>query len=516
MGSSLNFQRRARELETLGKAPVDLLVIGGGVTGAGVALDAASRGLSVVLAEKHDLAFGTSRWSSKLIHGGLRYLLSADVRLARLCAAERAIMMGCTASHLVRPLTEVVPLLPSTGWRVQATVRGTFAMGDVLRLATATNRRLLGHSRRLSPDAVTAYIPGVRQNGLRGGIAFDEGQLLDDARLTICIARTAASFGANILTRMEATQATGKGARLLDRTDGRVYDVDARAVINATGVWAADLAPSLKLRPTRGSHLVLSRAKFPGLKAALLVPDPRRFGRVVYALPAPDGRVYVGLTDEDDGGNDLDFPAASEAEITFLIETINLGLQQPVARADVLGTFSGLRPLFDTGGDGGDRQLSRRHVVVRSPDGLVSVVGGKLTIYRKMAQDAVDAALEVSGQSALPCRTSEIRLVGAADSQTLAAVAAPGRLVRTYGTEAPAVLAYSAGDAGLLEPLGPGTSVTAAELLFGVEHEGALSEDDLLDRRTRLGLVKADRDSGQRMAQLALKAGGVPAEAGSA
>lgn len=512
MGSSLNFQRRSRELETLGKAPVDLLVIGGGVTGAGVALDAASRGLSVVLAEKHDLAFGTSRWSSKLIHGGLRYLLSADVRLARLCAAERAIMMGRTATHLVRPLTEVVPLLPSTGWRVQATVRGTFAMGDALRLATATDRRLLGRSRRLSPEAVTACIPGVRQDGLRGGIAFDEGQLFDDARLTVCIARTAASFGAIILTRMEATHATGKGARLQDRTDGQAYDVDAKAVINATGVWAADLAPSLKLRPTRGSHLVLSRAKLPGLKAALVVPDPRRFGRVVYALPAPDGRIYVGLTDDDDTGDDLDSPAASEAEITFLLETINLGLQQPVARSDVLGTFSGLRPLFDAGADG-DAQLSRRHVVVRSPDGLVTVVGGKLTIYRKMAQEAVDTALEVSGQRALPSRTSEIRLVGAADHQTLAAVPAPGRLVRAYGTEAPNVLACSAGDPELVQPLGPGTSVTGAELVFGVEHEGALSVDDLLDRRTRLGLVKADRDSGQRMAQWALKAGGVPAQA---
>lgn len=515
MGSSLNFQRRTQELETLGKAPVDLLVIGGGVTGAGVALDAASRGLSVVLAEKHDLAFGTSRWSSKLIHGGLRYLLSADVRLARLCAAERAILMGRTAPHLVRPLTEVIPLLPSTGWRVQATVRGTFAMGDALRLASATDRHLLGRSRRLSPDAVADCIPGVRRTGLRGGIAFEEGQLLDDARLTICIARTAASFGAVILTRMEATQATGKGARLLDRIDGRTYDVDARAVINATGVWAADLAPSLKLRPTRGSHLVLSRAKFPGLKAALVVPDPQRFGRVVYALPAPDDRVYVGLTDEADTGDDLDFPEASEDEITFLIETINLGLQQPVGRADVLGTFSGLRPLFDNGA-GRNAELSRRHAVVRSPDGLVSVVGGKLTIYRKMAQEAVDAALDVSGLQALPCRTSEIRLVGAADSQTLEVVAAPGRLVRTYGTEAPAVIACSAGAVELLQPLGPRTSISAAELLFGVEHEGALSEDDLLDRRTRLGLVKSDRDSGQRMAQWALKAGGAPAQAGPA
>lgn len=253
MRSSLNFQRRTRELETLGKAPVDLLVIGGGVTGAGVALDAASRGLSVVLAEKHDLAFGTSRWSSKLIHGGLRYLLSADVRLARLCAAERAIMMTRTASHLVRPLTEVVPLLPSSDWKVQATVRGTFAMGDVLRLASDSDRHLLGRSRRLSPDSVAAYIPNVRRTGLRGGIAFDEGQLMDDARLTICIARTAASFGAVILTRMEATQTTGKGARLLDRMAGQTYDVDARAVINATGVWAGELSPSVKLTP-RGAH----------------------------------------------------------------------------------------------------------------------------------------------------------------------------------------------------------------------------------------------------------------------
>ncbi|MFD1824991.1 MULTISPECIES: glycerol-3-phosphate dehydrogenase/oxidase [Mumia] len=511
--SSLDRTRRARDLADLAaqREPVDLLVVGGGVTGAGVALDAASRGLSVILVEKHDLAFGTSRWSSKLVHGGLRYLGTGDVGVAYESAVERGILIERTAPHLVRALPNVFPLLDSVDTLTASMVRAGYLAGDALRRAAGTSGRTLPRSRRLSALEVQRVAPTVRAAGLRGGFAFWDGQLADDARLVVGLARTAAALGARVLTRTAAVEVTGSGAVLRDTLTGESLTVHARTVVNATGVWADTLAPGITMRPSRGTHLVVRAETFGGLTSALMAPVPGHRTRFVFALPTDDDRVYVGLTDEEVRGAVPDVPTASEAEIDFLLATISRALQRPLTRADVIGTFSGLRPLLDTGDDQ-TSDLSRKHVVLTGDDGLVSVVGGKLTTYRRMAEDAVDAALATPGWAAArrtagPSRTTRLPLVGAADRTTLAAIDAPPRLVARYGTEALTVVAEAGGDQDVLAPIAPHIPTTPAELAFAVRHEGALDVDDLLGRRTRVGLVEADRALALPFAEAALSLG---------
>lgn len=487
--SRLSAGRRSADLAALGADPsVDLLVIGGGVTGTGVALDAASRGLTVVLAEKHDLAFGTSRWSSKLVHGGLRYLASGAVGIAYESAVERDALIRSIAPHLTRPLAQVVPLLSGVSGRDAALTRVGFLAGDALRLAARTPSSELARSRRISPAEVIALAPTVRREGLRGGLLNWDGQLTDDARLTVGIARTAASHGATILTHCGATQVTGTAATLTDELSGRSVTVRARNVVNATGVWSGTVDPAVSLRPSRGTHLVLRQESFGGLTAGLTVPVPNSFGRYVFALPQPDGRVYVGLTDEEADGPVPDVPVPSDDEIDFLLATVNLALGVPLTRDDVVGTFAGLRPLLDSGA-GKTADVSRKHAVLTRGDGLVTVVGGKLTTYRRMAEDAVDAALASSGATAGPCVTRTLPLVGAAPRDALARIDAPARLVRAYGTEAVAVAALAEADPALATPVAAGTEVTGAELAFGALAEGAVTEADLLERRTRLSLI---------------------------
>ncbi|MFR9727977.1 glycerol-3-phosphate dehydrogenase/oxidase [Saccharopolyspora sp. MS10] len=500
--TSLNAARRTRELAELADgAPVDLLVVGGGVTGAGTALDAASRGLRVVLAEKHDLAFGTSRWSSKLVHGGLRYLASGDVGIAYESAVERRILMQRTAPHLVRPLPQLVPLVPEVGAGRAALVLAGFAAGDLLRRAAGTPGSVLPMPRRVGPVETRRLAPTVRRDRLRGGLLSWDGQLVDDARLVVGIARTAAGHGARILTRCAAERVTGEGALLRDGLTGESVEVRARAVINAAGVWAGEVSPGLRLRPSRGTHLVVSDEAFGGLGAGLTVPVPGTANRFVFALPAGHGRVHIGLTDEEQEGPIPDVPTCSAEEVAFLLDTVNSALGRPIRERDVLGTYSGLRPLLD-GGPGSSSDLSRAHAVLTGEDGVISVVGGKLTTYRRMAQDAVDT----TGLTDRPCRTRSLPLLGAAPPARLSAVDAPPRLAHRYGAEAPAVLAEANGDERLLAPI-DGLDVTPAELRFAVRHEGALDAADLLDRRTRLGLVESDRARALPAAEEALRAG---------
>ncbi|SFD61834.1 glycerol-3-phosphate dehydrogenase [Actinopolyspora alba] len=507
--TSLNAARRNRELSELAETErVDLLVIGGGVTGTGVALDAASRGLSVVLAERHDLAFGTSRWSSKLVHGGLRYLASGDVGIAYESAVERGILLRHTAPHLTAPLPQLVPLLPETNTRQAALVRTGFLAGDALRLAARTGSSSLPRSRGIGTAETLRMAPPVRHEGLRGGLLAWDGRLTDDARLVTAIARTAAGHGARVLTRCAAEDVTGEGAVLRDRLGGGTVPVRARAVVNAAGVWAGEIAGDLKLRPSRGTHLVVSAESLPGLHAGLTVPIPGTTNRFVFALPADNGRVHIGLTDEDAPGDVPDVPEAARHEVDFLLETINTVLTEPLRAADVLDTYSGLRPLLDggTGGEsGGSADLSRSHTVLTGENGVISVVGGKLTTYRRMAEDAVDAAVRHAGLSAGPCRTRRLPLVGAADRARLSRVRAPRELVTRYGTEAPAVLEQAEGDGAALEPITGNVSTTPAELRFAVRHEGALDTADLLDRRTRVGVVARDREAALPAARHALE-----------
>jgi glycerol-3-phosphate dehydrogenase len=488
----LTAAQRTAAIENL--ESVDVLVVGGGVTGAGVALDAATRGLSVALVEAHDLAFGTSRWSSKLIHGGLRYLAAGRVGVARESAVERHILMTRVAPHLIRPLAQVVPLLPSV--RHRGLIRAGFLAGDALRRSAGTRATLLPRARRVGATAAVALVPAVGTDGLAGALVAHDGQLVDDARLVVTIASTAVSHGAVVVTRVRAHEVTGTGAVLTDTLTGESRTVAARAVINATGVWAGTVDPSIQLRPSRGTHLVLDASTFGNPRGALTVPVPGSIGRFVFALPQQLARVIVGLTDEDAPGPIPEEPTPTDAEIEFLLATISAALARPLTRGDVRGAFAGLRPLIDAGG-GNTADLSRRHTVTESPSGVITVVGGKLTTYRRMAQDAVDTAVRLrglAGLAAMPCRTRELPLIGAPthpDSLTTAGLPTP--LVARYGGASRSVLDAATVDRPL-DPIAEGIDVTRAEIEFAVTHEGALDVDDVLHRRTRIGLVAADAD----------------------
>jgi glycerol-3-phosphate dehydrogenase len=488
----LDAARRQRELDEMADgAVVDVLVVGGGVTGAGVALEAASRGLSVALVERRDLAHGTSRWSSKLVHGGLRYLAQGDVRIAYESARERKILMERTAPHLTRALPFVIPLdgnlRPVPG--LVTAIGGR--LGNGLRVAAGTRRSTLPPSRRISASEAAVLVPGLRTEGLRGALLFWDGQLSDDARLVVGIARTAASFGARILTYAQVDALDGDGAAVIDVHRGGAFEVRARHVVNATGVWADQLDPSVALRPSRGVHLVVAAKRMGHPQSALMVPVPGHGGRFVFTLPRDDGRVLIGLTDTPLEGPTPDVPEATDADERELLATINLALDVPLEPADVIGRFAGLRPLLAAEGETAD--LSRRHRLSEDGTGLLTLVGGKLTTYRHMAQEAVDRIAGRPGVVAGSSRTARLPLVGAAPRIQLTAIPAPPRLVRRYGTEAPAVLALGDVDPSLREPVAPGQPTLRAELAFGLLREGALTVEDLLDRRTRVGLVPEDR-----------------------
>jgi glycerol-3-phosphate dehydrogenase len=494
--TALNAARRSADLTALADGePIDVVVIGGGITGTGIALDAASRGLRVTLVEKHDLAFGTSRWSSKLVHGGLRYLASGNIGIARRSAVERGILMARNAPHLVRAMPQLVPLLPSMGRMERALVRAGFLAGDVLRKTAGTPASILPSSSRIPAARVCDMAPAVERNGLDGGLLAYDGQLIDDARLVAAVARTAAQHGARILTYTSASEVTGTSLRVTDHRSGESFEVSARAVINATGVWAGEIDPSLKLRPSRGTHLVFDAAALGNPTAALTIPVPGELNRFVFAMPEQLGRVYLGLTDEEAPEPIPDVPQPTPAEVQFLLDVVNTALSITLDSADVIGAYAGLRPLIDTGA-GRTADVSRNHAVIESPTGVISVVGGKLTEYRHMAEDVLDRAIELRGLHAGACRTRNLPLVGAPANpgSTVAPMAGlPESLVLRYGAEAANVVAAATCERPA-DPVADGIDVTRAEFEYAITHEGALTADDIVDRRTRIGLVTADRD----------------------
>jgi glycerol-3-phosphate dehydrogenase len=497
MSSALNAARRAGELAALADGErLDVIVIGGGITGTGIALDAATRGLTVALVEKHDLAFGTSRWSSKLVHGGLRYLATGNVGIARRSAVERGILMGRNAPHLVTAMPQLVPLLPSMGRAERALVRTGFLAGDVLRRLAGTSASTLPRSERIGAHRAAELVPAVRRDGLSGAFLAYDGQLIDDARLVTAVARTAAQHGARILTRVGASQATATSVTLTDQRSGESLHLSARAVINATGVWAGDVDPSLRLRPSRGTHLVFDAKVFGNPAAALTIPIPGELNRFVFAMPEQLGRVYLGLTDEDAPGPIPDVPQPTPAEVSFLLDTVNTALNTTLGPADVIGAYAGLRPLIDTGVAGHTADISREHAVSESPSGVLSVIGGKLTEYRYMAEDVLDRAVALRGLAAGRCRTRNLPLVGAPANPVAtprALAQTPSSLVARYGAEAANVIARATCERPT-DPVADGIDVTRAEFEYAVTHEGAMTADDILDRRTRIGLVADDRE----------------------
>jgi glycerol-3-phosphate dehydrogenase len=488
---------------------VDVVVVGLGITGAGVALDAVTRGLSVLAVDAHDLAFGTSRWSSKLVHGGLRYLAQGQLAIAHESAVERGILMDVTAPHLVHAL----PMLTPVG---EAMPRGRTALtwaglhaGDALRRTAHTTARTLPRPRRLNATEALSLAPSLRADGLRGGLLAWDGQLEDDARLVTTVARTAAVHGADVRTRARVLRASGTRVELSDGLTGTTHLVRARAVVNATGVWAGDLDDRVRLRPSRGTHLVLRGSTLPHTRVAVMVPIPGSRSRFAMVLPQPDGTLYVGLTDEPVTGPVPDVPVPSEAEVDFLLDVVATAFADAPTRADVVGAFAGLRPLLEVAGTDTTADLSRRHAILTSASGVTTVVGGKLTTYRRMAEDTLDALVAEGRLDAGPCRTATLPLLGAAPHDLLRRTAAPARLVRRFGTDADLVLATARavtglGDDELLAPAADHVPVTLAELVFAITDEGAHDADDLLERRTRVGLVPADRALAEPLAERAL------------
>ncbi|WP_226913355.1 glycerol-3-phosphate dehydrogenase/oxidase [Gephyromycinifex aptenodytis] len=502
-GATLNRATRARALERLAGQEYDVIVIGGGVTGAGVALDAASRGLRTALVEKLDLAAGTSRWSSKLCHGGLRYLAKGDIAVAWESVLERGHLMTRIAPHLARPIPYIVPLDVHTSAPMGALAEAGIRAADAMRIAARTSGEVLPRPRRIDAHTTLCLAPGMRTDGLRGAILYYDGWLEDDARLVVALARTAAAHGADIITRCTVLSAGEREAQLRDELTGET--LTARGlVINATGVWADQLEPALTVRPSRGSHLVFRSQRLGNPRAVITAPVPGHFGRYVFAIPQPDGLTLVGLTDEAAPGVDGTAPSVPEEDEQFLLSVMSASLQQPLTKEDIVGRFAGLRPLIEEAGQSSTADVSRRHLLLDEPGRPLTIAGGKLTTYRAMAQDAVDAAC-VRLQRDLPCRTTRLPLIGAAPSAVLQRLEAPERYVRRYGTEAPRVLALQQQYPEMATAVSADCPTTGAELLFGALYEGALSVEDLLERRSRVSFDESAIAPGRALAERALE-----------
>jgi glycerol-3-phosphate dehydrogenase len=488
-----------RDPHALTAGAFDLLVLGGGITGAGVALDATLRGLRVALIDKGDFAAGTSSLSSKLVHGGLRYLEQGELGLVYEALHERARLLR-NAPHLVRPLRFVLPFyraarVPAWKWRAGLLLYDLLAGRDNLR-----------RSRSLPPVALRRSHPGLRADGLVGGAEYYDAQM-DDARLCIEVLRTAAQHGAAVANYVEAVafeQAGGlvAGVRAVDHLGGHELRIAARQVLNATGPWADDVRRLAGegeplLQPTRGTHVV---APGRGLNAAYLFLHPRD-GRVFFVIPWL-GKVLLGTTDTDYAGPP-DAVAPTGEDVEYLLEGHNHHLTPPLTRAELLGEFAGLRPLLRSA-PGDPSARSREHRLLRSPSGLLTVAGGKYTTYRHMAEVITDEVVRALGRRRR-CHTQAFPLDGAPEERwedfERSAVArlrarhqldepAARHLVERYGRRAVDVGRYLERSAEMRLPVVEGEPDLRAELAYQRDHEMAVRPADFLLRRTRLGLFR--------------------------
>jgi glycerol-3-phosphate dehydrogenase len=381
------------------------------------------------------------------------------------------------APHLVRALPTLMPY-----YGKKADIIGYVGLraGDVLRALASTKRTTLPRARFVDAATSLRMAPALNPEGLRGGFVGWDGQLEDDARLVVAVARTAAAYGAEVLTEVDVVRA-GNGTATLRDEDGE-FEVACQHIITCTGVWTEELNPEVPLHPSRGTHLVIDSARLGHPTASVTVGVPGEFGRFVFAMPQPDGLTYVGLTDVETDSLLPDPPVGSEEEITFLLDVASQTLAVPLNRSDILGTYSGLRPLVrDSHASTAD--ISRRHLVARQPSGVIAVTGGKLTTYRRMAQDAVDLI------SAQPCRTPEIALVGApGDSRSR------DRLTRRYGAEAGLLRDAIDRDPALGEFIA-GTPARAVEVAWARQAEGALTADQAAETRLRVMMVEETRQA---------------------
>jgi glycerol-3-phosphate dehydrogenase len=482
----------------------DLVVVGGGITGAGVALDAASRGYSVALVEQSDFAAGTSSRSSKLVHGGLRYLQNFDLGLVREALLERSLLVKL-APHLVAPLPFVVATFE--GKRPDRMLGVGLNMYDVM-----SWRRGRGEAEEWSPDRhrtidgaeVRELIPALAGRDPTAGYLFYDCQT-DDARLVLTVLGEAERFGTVIANRCQATGLVERGGRaagvlVRDCLAGGEFELAADNVVNATGVWADRLRPQELyveeevpvIRPSRGTHVTLPR-ELVDVRAGAIAPAGG--GRTVFVLPWL-GRTLVGTTDNDYEGSVEHVPPGRE-DVAYLIEAVNAFFGTELGPADLTGAYAGVRPLISTGDPKKSVDISRKAELYETSSGLVTITGGKLTTWRRMAKLAVDRVVEREGREA-PCRTHEIQLGMPADPDTLpeaAGVDAESRvhLASRYGHAANLVMRLAAVDPALAARISPELPDIAAEAAFAVDHEQAHTVADVLLRRTRLGLLDARR-----------------------
>ncbi|WP_416234345.1 glycerol-3-phosphate dehydrogenase/oxidase [Lentzea sp. NEAU-D7] len=496
MFARLDPARRARSLEALGSTEFDVLVVGGGVVGAGAALDAASRGLSVALVEADDWAAGTSSRSSKLVHGGLRYLEQLEFKLVREALKERGLLLRRLAPHLVRPVPFLFPLKKQ--WE-RAYVGAGVMLYDSIGGAGAVPMH-----RHLSRRKMASVGPSVNTSAFAGAIRYYDAQM-DDARLVTTLVRTAAQHGATVVSRARVTsllRSEGRvsGASVRDELSGVTHVVRARRVISATGVWTDSLnsmspgTPPFQVRMSKGVHVLVERSKIQ-LDGGLITQTEKS---VLFVIPW--GAYWIiGTTDTPYSGAPEAVSATAD-DVTYILDHVNAVLRSPLTVDDVVGTYAGLRPLL-AGASSDTSKLSREHAVAEPEPGFFVIAGGKYTTYRVMAADVVNAAVAGLGRGVAPSLTARLPLCGAVGFQELWAdrtrVAAESglptstveRLLRRYGSAVSDVLALIAQDSSLASPV---AGYLAAEIVYAVTHEGALGLEDVLARRTRIAMEHLD------------------------
>ncbi|MFE2997805.1 glycerol-3-phosphate dehydrogenase [Nocardia sp. NPDC059246] len=497
----------------LGKDTFDVIVIGGGVVGAGIALDAATRGLEVALVEARDLASGTSSRSSKMFHGGLRYLEMMEFGLVREALRERELALSTLAPHLVKPLKFLYPLT-HLGWE-----RPYVTAGLVL-YDTMGGAKSVPGQHHLTRSAALRQAPGLKRDALTGGVNYYD-TVVDDARHTMTVARTAAHYGAVIRT---STQVVGflkeadrvVGIKVRDTEDGRTTEVRGNVVINATGVWTDELQALAQqrgrfhVRASKGVHIVVPRDRIASDTSLIL----RTEKSVLFVIAWNTDHWIIGTTDTD-WNLDLAHPAATRSDIDYLLERVNKVLVTPLTPADITGVYAGLRPLL-AGESDQTSKLSREHAVARIAPGLVAIAGGKYTTYRVMAYDAVDEAAQYIPQRVPPTITEKVPLLGADGyhalmNQTPHLAEKYGvhpyriqHLLNRYGSLIDEVLGLADGKPDLLQPITDSPGYLRVEAVYAAAAEAALHLDDIMARRTRISIEYAHRgvDSADEVARL--------------
>lgn len=460
----------------------DVIVIGGGASGLGTALDAALRGFKTLLVEQADFAKGTSSRSTKLVHGGVRYLAQGDIALVYEALQERGLLFK-NAPHLVK---EQEFIIPCYSWSSKLMYLVGLKFYDLL-----AGNRGFKHSAFLSKKEVLKAIPGLEGNKLMGGVRYSDGQF-DDARLAVNLAQTCAENGGVLINYMKVTgllKTADKisGVKVADREDGKEYALNAKVVINATGVFVDEIlqmdTPATKpiVRPSQGVHVVLDKSFLNG-DSALMIPKTSD-GRVLFAVPW-HGSLLVGTTDTPLNEHSLE-PRALDQEIDFILSTATQYLTKKPTRSDVLSVFAGLRPLAATGKEiGATKEISRSHKLLVSASGLVTITGGKWTTYRKMAEDVIDRAILVGGLDKVRCRSKVIHIHGYS-------TAAKDSLLSVFGTDADGIKQLAANDLKLKETLVKGFEINRAEVVWVVRNEMARTVEDVLARRLRVLFLDA-------------------------